>query len=80
MMMTVLIFIFWIGGVATGMVSSIFLLGLEDPYIFQPVKYFRREIKVRSIRIFSRLIISSKKAFRFILLLNSQNIRIASKP
>lgn len=78
-MMTVLVLIFWFGGVITGMASSIFLLGLEETYILQPLRYVRAEIKGRSIRVFSYLIMSSKRTFRFLSFLGSQNTRTVSE-
>ena len=59
-MMAVLIMIVWIVGVATGIVSAIFLFDLEDKYVSQPVKYFITDIKIRGIRFFSRSAASTK--------------------
>jgi hypothetical protein len=68
-MMTLLIVVFWIGGLISGMVSTIFLLDLEDIYILQPIKYVLVEIRTECVGIVSRLIISSKRAFRFVSIL-----------
>ena len=59
--------LFWIVGVASGMVLVIFFLGLEDTYIFQPTRYFFARIRIRFVRIVSQVAVSSKKVFRPIL-------------
>lgn len=45
--------LFWVVGVATGMVSVIFLLELEDKYILQPTRYFFGGMGARFSRIVS---------------------------
>lgn len=63
-MMAWIVVLFWIVGVATGIVSAIFLLELEDRYIFQPIKSFTAEIKNGFTKIVSNVLVSSRRAFR----------------
>jgi len=71
-LMAEVVVLFWIVGVATGIVSTIFLLELEHKYIFQPAKYFVREMQIQFSRNFFRFITSSKRVFRSMLILNSR--------
>lgn len=61
-MMAVIIVLFWIVGIVTGMVSAVFLLSLEEKYIFQSAKNFSREIKIQLGR-YTQVFLSSEKAF-----------------
>jgi hypothetical protein len=62
--MVVVVVLFWFVGVATGIVSAIFLLDLEDAYIFQPTRYFISEIQTRFAKVVSGVRVSLKRAFQ----------------
>jgi len=54
------VILFWVVGMAAGAISMIFLLDLEDAYIFRPIKHFIAEMKKRFTRIVSSVLVSSK--------------------
>lgn len=70
-----IVVLFWIVGVATGIVSSIFLLELEDGYIFQPAKNFIIKTKIRYASVVSRVALSCKRILRFTLIKNYRKTR-----
>ena len=63
-MMAILITLFWFVGMLTGIVTTIFVLDLEDKYFFEPVKYLTTEIKNVFTQVISGVLTSSKRAFR----------------
>jgi len=64
--MTWVVVLFWIVGVATGIVSAIFFLELEEEYIFQPVKQYTAKIRKRFTKIISTIPVSSRRALRIL--------------
>gem|GEM_PF-5969659 len=60
-MIAVIVVLFWIVGIATGMASTIFLLHLEDAYLYRPARNLIIEITTRFSRIISWLRISFKR-------------------
>ncbi len=70
-LMAGLIVVFWFVGIATGMVASIFLLELEDRYIFQPWRRFIDNMKARAARGYSQILTYPKKALQLTLNLRS---------
>jgi hypothetical protein len=61
-MMAVIVVIFWIVGMVTGMVSAVFLLSLEEKYIFQSAKSLSIEMKIR-LGSYAQAFLSSQKVF-----------------
>lgn len=61
-MIAVLVVLFWIVGIVTGMVSAVFLLSLEEKYIFQSAKSLSIKMKIRLGR-YAQTFLSSEKAF-----------------
>lgn len=59
-----LIILFWIIGIATGMVATLFLLDLEVVYLFNPAKLFIVKMKNQFAATTSRVLIFLQKGFR----------------
>lgn len=57
-----MVVIFWIVGIVTGMVSAVFLLSLEEKYIFQSAKSLSIEMKIR-FGSYTQVFLSFQKAF-----------------
>jgi len=61
-MMAGIVVLFWIAGIVTGMVSAVFLLSLEEKYIFKSAKSLSSEMKIRFGN-YTQVFLSSEKAF-----------------
>jgi hypothetical protein len=70
-LMAGLIVVFWFVGIVTGMVASIFLLELEDVYLFQPARRFFANLKAHIAYGYTQMLTYPKRALQFVLNLRS---------